>query len=232
MGVGETLCKTILQDIRVFAVNDVTSTESLDPKTPDTRSIPTGKTVSLLVTPAQAQIVTLASQLGMIRLILRSGEDSEQPKTVAMTAHELLGASGGSDRGKENPLADGQKKFMEWAEQMRKMMREDAKATSAEARATESPRRFTMRVRAGVEVSDVLLINNSGVQGLPGDEGAWTATGISPSLHSKASGDSHGSKPVETGPAAQPASPTMLPKAEADSVGPPTKPGSPRSPGG
>ena len=103
LGVGETLCKTILQDIRVFAVNDITSTESQDPKAPDTRSIPLGKTVSLLVTPAQAQIVTLASQLGMVRLILRSGEDSEQPKTLVVTAHELIGAFGGSNRARRTP---------------------------------------------------------------------------------------------------------------------------------
>ena len=138
LGVGETLCKTILQDIRVFAVNDVTSTESQDPKTPDTRSIPTGKTVSLLVTPAQAQIVTLASQLGTIRLILRSGDDSEQPKTAAMTAHELLGACGGGDRAKENPIAADEKRFLEWAEMIRKTLRENAKADPAGTRAAKS----------------------------------------------------------------------------------------------
>ena len=146
-GVGETLCKTILQDIRVFAVNDVTSTESPDPKAPDTRSIPTGKTVSLLVTPTQAQIVTLASQLGSIRLILRSGEDNEQPQTVAMTAHELLGASGGSDRSKENPLDAEKKRFLEWAENIRKTLRENAKA--APPLPSEEPPRFTMRIRSG-----------------------------------------------------------------------------------
>ncbi len=63
-GVAETFCKTILQDIRVFAVNDVTSTDTLDPKNPDVKSLPLGRTVSLLVTPNQAQTVTLASQNG------------------------------------------------------------------------------------------------------------------------------------------------------------------------
>ena len=43
-----------------------------------------------------------------------------------------------------------------------------------------------MRVRSGAEVNDVLLINNSGVQGLPGDEGAWTATGMGPMSRAKA----------------------------------------------
>ena len=129
LGVGETLCKTILQDIRVFAVNDVTSTESQDPKAPDTRSIPTGKTVSLLVTPTQAQIVTLASQLGTIRLILRSGDDSEQPKTLVMTAHELLGVYGGGDRAQENPIEAEEKRFLEWAEMIEKSCGKTPKPT-------------------------------------------------------------------------------------------------------
>ena len=38
-----------------------------------------------------------------------------------------------------------------------------------------------MRIRTrGRTVNDVLLINNSGVQGLPGDEGTWTAVGDGP----------------------------------------------------
>jgi len=232
MGVGETLCKTVLQDIRVFAVNDVTSTESLDPKTPDTRSIPGGKTVSLLVTPAQAQIVTLAGQLGMIRLILRSGDDNEQPKTVAMTAHELLGAFGGSDRAKENPGASGEKRFLEWAEQMRKMMREEAKAGPAKAAAVDSAQHYTMRVRLGPkdengkktnpEVIDVLLINRSSLQGMPDNEGAWTVLGMGSSPHGKLNGDSHDSNPVEMGSPASPVGP-ILPTRPDDSVPPPSK---------
>ena len=226
IGVGETLCKTILQDIRVFAVNDVTSTESIDPKTPDTRSIPTGKTVSLLVTPAQAQIVTLASQLGMIRLILRSGEDADQPKTNVMTAHELIGAYGGSDRRKENPIVDNEKRFQEWAKQMQDMMRADARTAPSKAGLTDSPQRFFMRVRAGIDVSDVQLINNSAVRGL--DDGTWTVTGIVPSSHGKANGDSHGSKPIEAAPAMPPAGPAMPPKPESDSLPPPSIPASAR----
>ena len=97
------------------------------PNLPDTTSIPTGKTVSLLVTPAQAQIVTLASQLGSIRLILRSGDDNDQPKTAVMTSRDLLGAGGGSDRAEEDPNAANEKRFQEWAEMIKKTMRENAK---------------------------------------------------------------------------------------------------------
>ena len=230
MGVGETLCKTILQDIKVFAVNDVTTTESADPKAPNTKSIP-GKTVSLLVTPTQAQIVTLASQLGSIRLIMRSSEDREQPKTVAMTAHELLGAFGGGDRAKENPTEAMEKRFQEWAEMIRKTLRENAKTDPALARPGEEPARFTMRVRAGSDFNDVLLINNSGVQGLSGDEGAWTVTGMGPSSRGKASSDSHAAKPLDAGSVVVPPGPAALPKPAADSSLPPAKTGSARPTG-
>ena len=96
---------------------------------------PTGKTVSLLVTPAQAQIVSLASQLGTISLSLRSGEDSEQPKTVAMTFRELLGAAMAAAIGRvEDPEGDDEKRFREWAEMIRKSLQEKAKADPARPR--------------------------------------------------------------------------------------------------
>ncbi len=227
IGVGETLCKTILQDIKVFAVNDVTSTESIDPKAPETQSMPMGKTVSLLVTPAQAQIVTLASQMGTIELILRSGEDSEQPKTPDMTFREMLGAYGGGDRAQENPIEAERKKFMEWAENLRKTLREKAKEP---AKSGAEEERFTMRVRSGPAVSDVLLVNNSGVRGM-GDEGIWTATGMGPSVQGKATADTRGPKSMDVGPAALPPAASAL-KSGGNSLPVPTSPGSPRSPDG
>ena len=64
-----------------------------------------------------------------------------------MTAHELMGVSGGGDRAKENPGADNEKRFQEWAEMIRKSLRENAKAAPAKTRPAEEPQRFTMRVR-------------------------------------------------------------------------------------
>ena len=71
-----------------------------------------------------------------------------------------------------------------------------------------------MRVRSGAEVNDVLLTNNSGVQGLPGDEGAWTATGMGPSPHAQGerrtpavpSRRTRGPRRVAAGPATPPKS--------------------------
>ena len=78
---------------------------------------------------------------------------------------------------------------------IRKTLRKTPKPNPPKPR-SEEPQRFTMRVRSGADVSDVLLTNNSAVQGLPGDEGAWTSTGMGPSLRAKASADTRGPKPV------------------------------------
>jgi len=91
----ETATRTILQDIMVFAVNDVFDLE----KTEGDQSI-NAKTVSLLVTPSQAETFTLATELGTIRLALRSHEDKEQAKVQGAFPHEL-GRAEQSNREKE-----------------------------------------------------------------------------------------------------------------------------------
>jgi pilus assembly protein CpaB len=237
LGLGEPLCKTILQDIKVFAVNDVTSTESQDPKEKDMHSITSGKTVSLLVTPSQAQIVTLASQLGSIRLILRSSEDSEQPASSPIGGHEMLGFSGGADRSKEDREKAEKERFDKWAGEIRKMLKESAK-DPANSNDNEHEK-FTMRIRAGAEVSDVVMVNNSSVQGMSGDEGVWTVTGLVPRSHSKPSeipapsaAPAGASTQAAAGPSTPSAATGSQPQAGSGALVPPIVPGSSRSPGG
>lgn len=83
-GVMDTCTRTILQDIRVFAVNDVFDLESTEGE----ESI-NAKTISLLVTPSQAETVSLASELGKIRLVLRSHEDKEEAELGGAFPHQL-----------------------------------------------------------------------------------------------------------------------------------------------
>ena len=147
----------------------------------------------MLVTPAQAQIVTLASQLGTIRLILRSGEDSEQPKTVAMTAHEMLGAYGGGDRAKENPIEAEREAFQGVGrDDLGRRLRENAKAARQATAAPKSRNALPCGSARARRSATSCLTNNSGVQGLPGDEGTWTATGMGPSRSGKPSADTRG----------------------------------------
>jgi pilus assembly protein CpaB len=95
----ETKTKTILQDIRVFAVDTVYQ------RNPD-QDEPTvaAKTISLLVTPDQAEKVTLASEMGSIRLILRNDQDSVIEHTEGADASVVLGsgANSASNRSSEH----------------------------------------------------------------------------------------------------------------------------------
>ena len=96
-GIEETVTRTILQDIKVFAVNDVLDVE----KDKDNKSI-SAKTISLLVTPAQAAKIMLATQVGIVNLVMRSSEEDKKDAQVEVRINELLGVASGSQRDKED----------------------------------------------------------------------------------------------------------------------------------
>ncbi len=186
LGIGETLAKTILQDIRVFAVNDMTNMQQqqgADPKAPESHSVTSAKTVSLLVTPAQASVVTLASQLGQIRLILRSGEDSEQTKDDPLSARKLLGGIGSTNRGMENRDKQGDDgSFDKWFHLVKSALEKANTPTGTKGQSSSQPEElahFTMRCRTGENVNDVILTANPGLPGFA-DDGSWTATNLPP----------------------------------------------------
>ena len=99
-GIQETTTRTILQDIKVFAVDNVFNLESVE----GDASI-SAKTISLLVTPAHAEKLMLATELGQIRLIMRSSQDNERTEVAGAVPHELFGASEASERHNENRFA-------------------------------------------------------------------------------------------------------------------------------
>jgi pilus assembly protein CpaB len=85
-GIKETITRTILQDVRVFAVNDVVNLD----KEGSNKSI-NAKTISLLVTPKQASILLLATQMGVVNLVMRSPEGEEKTENVEARPSELFG---------------------------------------------------------------------------------------------------------------------------------------------
>jgi len=109
-GIAETSTRTILQDIKVFAVNDVFS---IDPSEDARDRSIRAKTISLLVTPPQAEVLMLASELGRIRLVMRSPEDDVITEVDGATAPELLGQVTTNERKNESlftpPSEDGKK---------------------------------------------------------------------------------------------------------------------------
>lgn len=99
-GIPKDYTRTILQNVRVFAVDDkyaLTGDEKTQQKTLQ------AKTVSLLVTPEQAEILTAATELGQIRLVMRGLGDNEPVQTKGVDPMELLGLpTQGGDPEKEH----------------------------------------------------------------------------------------------------------------------------------
>ncbi len=99
-GIMYAFTKTILQNIRVFAVDQAVqrSTEG-----GESRNI--AKTVSVILTPEQANRVTLAENLGEISLIPRHPDDDEIVDDVQVTSDDLLQSGKPGSREAEQGIA-------------------------------------------------------------------------------------------------------------------------------
>lgn len=101
-GATETLTVTTLQNITVLSAGTT--------MTPDARGAAiNAPTVTLLVTPEQAEVMTLAGSEGRIQLVLRNGSDTEVQKTKGVTVNALYGkrpTGGGSSDGDGTFLDD------------------------------------------------------------------------------------------------------------------------------
>jgi len=168
----ETATRTILQDIQVFAVNDVFLMDDTDAE-----SSINAKTVSLLVTPSQAEIVTLATALGDIRLALRSLEDKEVVESTGAFPHEL-DHSEGSNRDKEtlakaSPAESGPSEL----DGFLGLLNSQGSQASAVAEKPEETNSWTMRVIRGPEISEVVLqmANDSAAAGADANESGFSS---------------------------------------------------------
>jgi pilus assembly protein CpaB len=152
-GTGQ-VAKTILQNVRVFAINDQWRPAEGKDKSDD--SI-TARTVSLLVTPDEAETITLASDLGRMRLVLRNPDDDQVAETDGTEENEILqGRSKGNPKelptGKSNGLLGWLKKQQQPAGQ--------------QTPAPDPDERFTMDVLKGDEMSHVEFTRR-------GKDGRW-----------------------------------------------------------
>ncbi len=87
----ETLTTTVLQNITVLSAGQTMS--------PDARGAAiNAPTVTLLVTPEQAEVIILAGSEGRIQLILRNGSDNDIQKTSGVTTQSLYGKRGAGPR--------------------------------------------------------------------------------------------------------------------------------------
>jgi len=146
--VCETGVRTLFQDVKVFAVNALYNLEGTEGQ----NSI-NAKTVSLLVTPKQAEKFTLATELGEIRLTLRSHEDKEPVDLAGTFAKELTeGEVSNRDReelvqrGPNTPASDDLDGFLS-------MLNSQGSAPALPA----EPNSWTIQLIQGSEVSEVVL---------------------------------------------------------------------------
>jgi pilus assembly protein CpaB len=86
-GIKETVTRTILQNVKVFAVDNIVD---MDKDKQDGKSI-NAKTISLLLTPKQASLAMLATQMGTVNLVLRGPESEEQTASIETRTGELFG---------------------------------------------------------------------------------------------------------------------------------------------
>ena len=99
-GVESAKSKIILQNIRVFAVDQ---TVQRSPDGGEERTI--AKTVSLMLSPEQASKLSLAEQIGEISLIPRNPDDDQVADCTEVTIDDLMGESGKNSREKEQGLS-------------------------------------------------------------------------------------------------------------------------------
>jgi pilus assembly protein CpaB len=153
--VTETATKTIFQDIKVFAVNDI-----FDLERTEGQETFNAKTVSLLVTPQQMEKFTLASELGSIRLALRSHEDKAHVELAGAFPHELDEEGQESNRDMEElvRIRPGNSPSDDVDDLLAMLNRGGAKAAATPV-GVEEPQRdiWTMRVVRGGEVTEVVM---------------------------------------------------------------------------
>jgi pilus assembly protein CpaB len=202
-GIMETTTRIILQDIKVFAVNAVTNMESTSQ---DSKSI-AASTVSLLVTPAQALKVTMASELGNLRLAMRSPEEDSHADTKPAEVRDIYNAPDGSTPAKEALVGRSAEatKGQGFSDFLAKSMAERSAAVGDAQAAKE---RWSIRLLNGAEVKDFDLEGDRLASA--DDDAAWRIVNPSPPPAPKAekpaidvkkpASPTDGAKPGSAGP--------------------------------
>lgn len=205
--VAETSTRTVLQDVRVFAVNDVVDYESKDPKD---KSI-NAKTISLLVTPAQAAKVTLACEMGKIRLVMRGPEDTARTEDVSAKPEELLGQSSFADRKKEEAAqkkpADKQPGIFDLLNQMKNKTATKQQPVPVETKTTDT---WTMRILHPDSINDVVLETDTTPGSADAKEGHWRVSSSGTTSFGTGTSPSKNAPPKTGGKTTQPLLPPVI----------------------
>jgi pilus assembly protein CpaB len=204
----ETSTRTILQDIKVFAINDVVEVGEKDSKEKEKMN---AKTISLLVTPAQGAKLMLASEMGKVQLFMRSPEDDSTAIDGISIPGDLFGDSKKAVRDKEKIYVDDTppepKKSTALADFLKNMKNiSTAKAVQSVPSVTNDM--WTMRILQPNGINELVLQADTGPQAAKMPNGSWHL--ISTSLTSASSGVTNGNN-NKTQSTPQPSSPPAEP---------------------
>jgi pilus assembly protein CpaB len=151
MGIEDTSTRTILHDVRVFAVD-----KQFERAHAGDERAETAKTVSLLVTEKEAEKVTLATGMGTIRLVMRSPDDSSFSESEGTNVSEIFGG-----KHPDGSPADGVKPGAEFGLSAAPRQLEGTPAAPAPAPVAaapaQAPATWTMVLLEGSEMREVQL---------------------------------------------------------------------------
>ncbi len=151
-----TMTKTILQNIKIFAVDSQWTLEA-DEGGQSIRA----KTISLLLTPEQTERVMLAAELGKIRLALRSPSDSEEAE-LPEEGHQVGQIFG------ESEIADNEEDSFLGLRDLPQPQMQMPFPMATNAMVPEPPS-HTVRVISGSQVQEVVMQSQADVSepGMP-----------------------------------------------------------------
>jgi pilus assembly protein CpaB len=169
-GIDSAKTKVILQNIRVFAVDQ---TVQRSPDGGEERTI--AKTVSLLLTPEQASKLTLAENLGQVSLIPRNPNDEESAESIEYSTEDLLADGGKNSRIKEQGRDESEPK-----------PQDNGLLSAIQQNVPPAKPPFIMEIVEAQDVREVKFDPDTGKplpdQNLGSSRGATTAPGMAPSM--------------------------------------------------
>jgi pilus assembly protein CpaB len=177
--IAETTTRTILQDIKVFAVNDVVDVERDKDSASKEKDKTAAKTISLLVTPSQGAKLTLASEMGKVRLVMRSPEDDSTSLDGTSNPSDLFGESKKAVRDKEKIYTDDtpavvktNSKLTDFLKKMKEQLATKAK-TVVPGIANDT---WTMRILQPNGINEVILEADGGPHAAKMPNATWRLT--------------------------------------------------------
>jgi pilus assembly protein CpaB len=150
--IPETTSKTFLRDIKIFAVNDEFE------RAPNGEGGKlTAKTVTLLVLPQQAELISLATELGKIRLVMRGPNDTDSEETPGVNIGDLVGTDPSENRDLEYAASEPAE-----ASPLAGIFSQPSRA-AATAAVAEVQEHFTIRLIKGQDVEELVFTDDKGL---------------------------------------------------------------------